>query len=260
MIDREYLYENYIVKNKSQRQIAEELNIGEGTVDYWTRKYGFTFKKSDRDRLFNLKNIDLTDPIFCYYAGLVATDGYLDTKNHRIALRVCNDGSYDVLCRLRDYFEYGRDVFSYSRKSGKIAHELNIPNDKIFKELEYMGICGIKDYRTFSLDWYYASSSDCKRMFLRGVSDGDGNIRKTSGIFRMAMKSESFILNLLNVFNNDLDFKDKYDLKFQTNSTGVKYPALELHKQDSISLYKFIYVGYEDFRFLDKYNTMLNFR
>ena len=52
---RELLYDMYIRKDMSEREIAETLNIGEGKVDYWVRKYGFNFKRSNPDKVFNLK-------------------------------------------------------------------------------------------------------------------------------------------------------------------------------------------------------------
>ena len=46
MIDREYLYNNYIVKNKSQKQIAKELDVSDSTVSCWIRKYKLSYKNS----------------------------------------------------------------------------------------------------------------------------------------------------------------------------------------------------------------------
>lgn len=85
-LEKDFLYQQYIELNKSQRAIAKMLNVTEGTVDYWTKKYGLQYKRSDPDKVFQLVHIDNKDPIFCYYAGLVATDGYLDYKNKRISL------------------------------------------------------------------------------------------------------------------------------------------------------------------------------
>ena len=251
---RELLYDMYIKNDMSERKIAEILNIGEGKVDYWVRKYGLNFKRSNPDKVFNLKNIDRHDPIFCYYAGLIATDGYLDYKNKRISLRVNNEGSYEVLNNLKAYFDYIRPVCVYAGKN----NDLSIPNSCIFKELEIMGIFGDKNNRSFSMNWYSLSNEECRKMFLRGVLDGDGNIKRKCGEFRIAMKSKSFIENLLAIFNTCLS--NKYLLKYGTNSSGNKYPLIELHVADSVAFYEFVYSGYERFRFTDKYNKFLNIR
>lgn len=252
-MDKDYLFENYIVKNRTEKEIAEELGCTEGKIDYWARKYGFNFKRSNPDKVFNLKHIDNTDPIFCYYAGLVAADGYLDYKNKRISLRVNNVGSYDVLNCLKEYFEYIRPVrIYYNTKYNRPNNDLTIPNACIFEELKDVGIFGKKNTRSFSIDWFNNSTDDCKRMFIRGVIDGDGNIHNC---IRIAMKSQQFMDNLLMVFNNMCD--DTYVLKMQTNQTGNKYPMINLHKQDSINLLKFIYEGFEQYRFTDKYNKYL---
>ena len=121
-----------------------------------------------------------------------------------------------------------------------------------------MGIFGDKNNRSFSIDWYFSSNEEHKRMFLRGVLDGDGNIKRKCGEFRIAMKSKSFIENLLVIFNTGLS--DSYSLKYGTNSSKSKYPLIELHVADSVALYGFVYRGYERFRFTDKYNKFLNIR
>lgn len=139
-ITKEYLLENYIKLDKSQRQIAQELGTTESTIDYWTRKYKLTYKKSNRDKVFSLSHIDKTDCIFCYFAGLMATDGYFDYKNNRVSLRVNNLGSYDVLNNVRNYFGYIRPIRVYNGKD----NDLTIPNECIFEELKSMGISGKK--------------------------------------------------------------------------------------------------------------------
>lgn len=257
-LTKELLYNLYIVQDKSERAIGEVLDIGKGKVDYWIRKWGFNFKKSDPDRLFNLKHIDSKDPIFCYYAGLIATDGYLDYKNKRISLRCNNEGSKEVFEAIRQYFEYLRPNRMYTNKSvNRPNNDITIPNNCIFEELKSMGIYGKKDNRTFSLDWYISADDNCKRMFLRGVLDGDGNIHKKTGIFRIAMKSDSFIENLLYIFNKK--YNDSYEKKFQGNSaTTYKYPAIFLRKKDSLNFYSFIYTGFDTFRFTDKYNRYMS--
>ena len=258
-LSKECLYELYIIQNKYQRQIAEELGVTEATVDYWTRKYGLTIKKSNPDAVFNLQHIDKTDPIFCYYAGLVATDGYLDYKKKRISLRVTNEGCNEVLEAIRNYFGFVRPLGCYTKNTAKLpAYELLIPNSCIFKELESMGIYGKKLERSFDTDWLLNADEDCQRMFLRGVSDGDGSIRKIKGNFRIAMTSESFITNLIQFVNEK--FCVNYIMTYSSNSRHGKYPKLELRKVDSKNFLDFIYCGFDEYRFLDKYSRYLTIR
>lgn len=253
-LTREYLYEHYIVQDKSQTQIAKELGIGDGKVDYWIRKYDFNFKRTDPDRVFNLSHIDANDPIFCYYAGLVATDGYLDYKNKRISLRVNNVGSDKVLENIRNYFGFVRPIREYHNKRVKhILYDLTIPNKCIFNELEKMGIYGDKGNRTFSIEWFNNSSSSCKYMFLRGILDGDGNFH--GGAFRLSMGSKSFVENLIQVFNTICE--DTYELKYTSNSSKKKYPNITLHTADTTKVFRLIYNDFEQYRFDDKYNTYL---
>lgn len=258
-LSKECLYELYIVQNKYQRQIAEELGVTEATVDYWTRKYGLTIKKSNPDAVFNLQHIDKADPIFCYYAGLVATDGYLDYKNKRIALRVTNEGCNDVFEAIRNYFGFVRPLRCYTSNTAKLpSYELLIPNSCIFKELDRIGIYGKKVERSFDIDWLLSADEDCQKMFLRGVSDGDGNIHGVKGGFRISMTSSSFISNLITFMN--VKFDADYSMTYSSNSSHKKYPKLELRKADSRNFLDFIYCGFEQYRFSDKYNRYLSTR
>ena len=256
-LEKDFLYQQYIELNKSQRDIAKMLDVTEGTVDYWTRKYGLQYKRSDPDKVFQLTYIDNKDPIFCYYAGLVATDGYLDYKNKRISLRVCNRGSYEVLDALRNYFSFKPPVHVYVPKAtGHPNYELLIPNTCIFKELDLMGIHGLKCTRTFDFGWFNSVSQDAQRMFLRGVLDGDGNIKKSDGVFRIAMQSVNFIDTLIVCINAIL--KANYQRSYQSNSTHKQYPALFLKKYDSRRFYQFVYEGFSEYRFADKYEKYIN--
>lgn len=249
-LTKEYLYENYIVQDKSMRLIAKELGITESTVDYWTKKYGLQFKKTDPDKVFNLQHIDRYDPIFCYYAGLVATDGYLNYNTKRISLRVSNRGSKEVFELFRCYFGYVRPIREYTNSYVKnVNYDITIPSIRIFQELEAMGIKDKKDIRTFSLEWFNSASEDCRKMFLRGVLDGDGNFH--NGTFRLSMKSAEFVENLIRVFNQYST--DIYSLKYTSNSSGKQYPNVTLHKKDTKVIFDWIYEGYEQYKFADKY-------
>ena len=253
-LTKEFLYNHYIVEDMSQEAIAKLASVGIGSVDYWLRKYGLN-KRPDSDWLYNKNKADSLNPIFCYYAGLVATDGYLDYKNKRVIIRVNNKGSEQVLERLRVYFEYIREVNHYLRKpTGHIGHELLIPNKYIFETLKDMGIEGKKDTRTFSIDWFNQATEDCRKMFLRGVSDGDGNFHNK--IWRLSMKSQGFVENLIKAFNQYS--KDTYKLGFTSNSSKNKYPNITLHVEDTKNIFNFIYSGYEEFRFADKYDKFIS--
>lgn len=253
-LTKEFLYEHYIKKNMSQEAIAKIANVGVGAVDYWLRKYKLN-KNPESDWLFNPQKIRSDNPIFCYYAGLVATDGYLDYKNKRISVMVGNEGSQQVLENLRNHFELIRPNATYLRKStGCLRYELLIPNSCIFKTLEEMGIEGKKDFRTFSTEWFDNASEDCRKMFLRGVSDGDGNFHGRA--WRLSMKSQDFVESLIYAFNQYSE--DVYKLGYTSNSSGRKYPNITLHVKDTINIFTFIYDGYDEYRFSDKYNKFVN--
>lgn len=50
---KEWLYEEYIVKNKTCLQIANEIDAGESTIQYWVNYYNIIGKKSNLGKKFS---------------------------------------------------------------------------------------------------------------------------------------------------------------------------------------------------------------
>ena len=251
----DYLKEEYITKGKSLSVLAKEHNISPKLMFYYTKKFGLVGQKSRIKNTVNINKFDIKDPIFYYYAGLIATDGFIDDKNGRVILQVSNEGSYEVLCRLKDYFEYSGEVNNYSGK-----FNLCITSRKLIEILGQLNISGAKGTSTIRYPKHFYSK-ECEIMFLRGVLDGDGNIHThtskhtgkiVGGAFRISSSCTDLIEGVISSVNNLLG--TSYEKKYSSNSSKVKYPQLEMRVQDSKDLYKILYQGYDEYKFLDKYN------
>ena len=249
--NKEYLQSEYLEKRRTLDDIAREFNTSGKHVAYYVSKYrlqkgSHSNLRVNKDNLFKWSN-----PVFNYMAGLILTDGYLDVKNNRLCLRVCNEGSFKVLNELRDYFKIDSPVHIIKRAQYKDCNDLTFKSVKLYKVLAKAGIEGLKNIRSFDCEFIQSLSVNCQAMFFRGILDGDGSIRK-SGTYRIAMLSEEIIENHLK-FINDL-LHTNYQVKYQRNSSYKhKYPSIELHKEDSLKWFNLVYSNFPKFRFSDKY-------
>ena len=239
--DKQYLYEQFIVERKSVKDIAKSCNISVSSIEKYLSK--FNLKRGNIKNTLDETTIDVNNPVFCYFAGLMITDGYFDKKVDRVSIRVRNTGSYNVLNAIKDNFNFTGNVKVYNG----VDNDLIITSKKVIETLMFLGCSReVKVYNTFPSDILYTLSPDCIRMFLRGISDGDGNIKSSGKVFRITLTSNNFLTGMSAFLNNYLGIK-----------TCVKkdrdYYKIEMSFSDSSVFLDFIYKGFDNFRFTDKY-------
>lgn len=254
MFTKEYLEEEYLNKNRSLSQLASEHSISPKLMYYYVKKFGLTHKKGRRKYSVDVSKFKMTNPVFCYYVGLVITDGYVDLKNHRVSVRVKNEGSKEVLEALKDYFSFTGEVRMY-----RGCNDLTITSDELIASLKRMSITGKNKTYEQKFPKFMSTNEDCQRMFIRGIIDGDGNIHTQvskytnkicGGQFRIVEGSTDFIKGLISFINKKFGFN--YEMS-NAKMHGDMYPKLEMKVEDSLKLYKWVYEGYPIFRFSDKY-------
>ena len=206
----------------------------------------------------NDSKFDSKNPIFMYYAGLVATDGYIDTKNGRVSLRFSLEEANTLLNNLKGYFEFMGEVKQYNK-----SYDLTITSRHLIQELTTIGASGVS--KTFTLEFpklFY--SEDCEKMYLRGIFDGDGNIHRAyknnkwvGGQFSIVTGSTLFVEGLIKFINTK--FSTNYSLSFH-KMKGISYPKLEMKTRDSLLLYSWFYSGYEQYKLEHKYNKYLSIK
>lgn len=258
-ITYEYLHQEYIINKRSQSEIAKDCGCTAKNINYYVRKYKL-YKGTKIKHLLNDKAIDSTNPIFCYFAGLTATDGHIDYKNNRVTIRVKNEGSKEVLTHLLEYFGSELEVACY-----ETGYEIRLTSKKLLNELALLNVLGT--HKTYTLDFpKHFHNTACARMYLRGVLDGDGNIhlrispytsRVTGGQFRIVTASTLFIQGLITYTNLVLNLNNKIS---NAKVRGINYPKLEMKVKDSMLFYDYIYIGYDKFRFSDKYSKYLQLK
>jgi len=122
--DREFLRREYVEKQKSQNQIARELDCNSGTVNYWLEKYNI----ESRDRVTELRrSLDKGKANF-----------YTDQSGHeRWQTSDTNGGTQAMYVhRLQAIAEFGTDTIA----GEEVHHKNGIPWDNRPENLEPMGI------------------------------------------------------------------------------------------------------------------------
>lgn len=230
-------------KTMSAREIASKLGKSVSTIEYWLGKYNI---KQPYKYMIDESKINSADPIFCYYAGLIATDGYIDKNNPRVLLTFKGQGE-QVLENLARYFGYSGDIY---RHKGRFT--LNMTSPKLVTELEKFGMKRDSD-KTFEVVAPTSfHSDDCMRMYIRGIIDGDGNIKwsdkrpSNNGVVRLFCGSLNLVIGITSILKSKgIDAP----IKYHRNT----YPGFELRKEPSRQLCSWIYEGYEDYRLEEKF-------
>lgn len=189
-IDKDWLIDQWVAKNRTQKDIAKELNVHLGTVETYIKKYGITgMRTSHRHSI----KVDYTDPRLYYLVGLMCSDGYFNVEG-TVSIRLHDREILDGCAKLLNYTgslrQYGKNW------------SLDITNDELYSYLYSM--CRLNhNTKAKGLIWPKTTTKEEFCYLLRGFLDGDGNIRKYSS----GSLEARFFVNSVNVnlaINRDL--------------------------------------------------------
>lgn len=240
--NKELVYREYIVNKKTTQQLSEEWGLPKSTVYNILKNLSLVGLKSNKTTC-NEDKFNIKDPVFCYLAGLVSADGYIDNKHHRVLLRM-NEDARCILNKLKIYFDVSSDVAEYSGDGGYTQgytmYNLTISSTKLIEELGRLNIRGRKKDLLDRFPDMSILTDECQEMYIRGLWDGDGTIRNT-GVTSIFEESKKMIYNINNFLINNLGMEchvnpriveDKligYDLLSTNNSGRYFYKWLYRH-------------------------------
>ena len=224
------------------KDIAQECGVSIGSIEQYLKRYGI--KRGNIKYRLNEAKLDTTNPIFMYYCGLISTDGYMDKAVNRVSLRCSNLGCDRVFEKIKEYLEWEGSITKYRK-----CYDITLTSTKLKEILISVGVSPLgKIHNEFPKEFY---SQDCARMFFRGLLDGDGNVRE-KGVFRITISNKEYLEKFSEYVNKTLG-----------TSTEVKpdrkYWKIEMRQHDSKVFLDWVYKGFEDFRFQDKYSVYKSF-
>jgi len=154
-----------------------------------------------------IDNIHIKDN-FAYFLGLLVTDGHIyynqDTKCYKVSIYTSYPEERDRIIRLiKDLFKY--NAYFSSRMDGgfnkKPNYEIRVCSKKLADILikDWQIPFGAKSSRVRIPPKITKSNPNMKKLFLKGVIDGDGSISKRG--IKIASGSTAFLKDLKELLN-----------------------------------------------------------
>lgn len=171
----------------SQRRMAKMLGLGKTTVNRWSREAGLIFKKHTVNETF----FDEFNEASAYLLGLIYADGNIawDPKKGYYSLTITaseKDGAH--LENIRNLLSSTKPLL-YAPKTK--SYRLIVSNKNLCRVLMRLGVTPKKSLTVK----FPEIPEDYLRHFVRGVIDGDGNVRyvsrKRSPYFEITIASGS---------------------------------------------------------------------
>lgn len=259
--NKEWLYNEYVIKKKSIRQIEKETHGYDETIKKYLVKFGFFDPDRRRqagkkyhfeERIF--KDIDTEEK--AYWLGFITADGCIEDMK-----RIKKDGSVYHNYRLR--FLLSSKDETHLIKFKKWLGDLNLPiknrttklngYDKIYHMSELKVCCkqlaldlmdkGVLPNKSTKEKPYYNISDNLIRHYIRGILDGDGCILKTIDYPKITIVGSQELMNWI---------KDKvgYGCVYRDH-TSINLYSFNIHKKRDV--YNFLEWIYKDSHiFLDR--------
>lgn len=197
-IDKEWLIEHWVNTSKSLETLAKEYGVTSSLLEYRTNKYGLT--KSHKYKINRERLLSKSDANVAYLAGLVATDGYVNTNADFVSISMCGDSEKRLMEDILRYFESDAPISEYTSKGIK-KNSIRISCTGIKEFLnDNFGVTSKDKTITLSTPSNFASE-DCAKAYVLGCMDGDGCISHIdkSPTVALLTASEDFVIGLKDI-------------------------------------------------------------
>lgn len=222
-IDKDWLVKNWVNTDKSIKAISLEIGVPDSLLEYRISKFGL--KKGHKYKINAIKLLNAYDPNVAYVAGLLATDGYVNTNADFVSIRLCGESERNLLQDILNYFESDAPVAYYDSSNKSYSIRLSCDGVKKFFLDEFNVLASDK---TFSVKVPNAfKNEDCAKSYVLGCMDGDGCIShlKHGVDMRILTASEDFAFGLKSIIEQYAKVKvnlQSVKNKFRVVSVGGK--------------------------------------
>lgn len=253
-ISKEYMVREYIEKNRTMEDLANELGVGRSSIWYAAKKYGLigTENKKGITRGINENLIRDDNADIAYFAGLLAADGYMDRGN-LITITMTKDAGKQVLTDIAERLGYTGKVVEHEATGGfstNTRYELTI-NSKNLKEYlkSRYNLYGKKsdNLRRFpdNLETY---PEEVQSAYMLGIFDGDGTFDVSRQRYQLTTTNESWLYAIISFINYKFDANEHIRYRMDRE---VHYPYILIPSKIAVRLgewmykYKNIHIDYK---------------
>lgn len=174
-------------ESKTQKQLADELNISLGALEHRLKNRGITTGKF-KNRISRNK-VAFNNPAFCYFLGLYQTDGWVNSKKRHFNIQLKDK---EVIHNLANRLE----VSAKDYRNGSVA---NLYISKSYEIERILSFYSSLESKTTRSKFIKIEDNVCQKMYVRGIFDGDGSYRK--GCVRFGNASAHLVYGLRNWLN-----------------------------------------------------------
>lgn len=239
---KDYLYQEWVVNKKSQRQIAEENNVSLFSIEKYIKLNGLT--KARHKSLSNIESEDFNfnNPYYCYFLGFVAADGCL-IKNAPSIFITINQSDSELLEMFKRELKLPCEVKYFTDRKGKNLCSLRLNSKIMYNHCLEIGM--MPSTKTYDLKFPPEEYSDIFfKYYLRGYMDGDGNIRSEKKS-RVLIASEDFANGMANFINNKFKFEKPVTVlkqkKIVSATENKYYPLIEFGGERGFEFLQWLY-------------------
>ena len=160
-------------------EIAKKVNKSKRTVSYRVRQLGLSGINLSKSTAFK-KKYSVNDNFFrtynlksCYYAGLLASDGYIHKNNNAVSITQ-SVVRFDELKKFKKDVDYSGVIYGPYTTKGEDTYTLTISSNQWQKDLE--NNFNIVSKKSLILEPPSIDDSKMAISYIIGLIDGDGSV------------------------------------------------------------------------------------
>lgn len=246
-LNKEWFEKNWVNTTKSLRQLAREQNVDDAFLYDRAHRYGFS--KHFKYSIDEFKLLDFSDSDACYLAGLIATDGYVNTNAEFVSIVLVGDSEYQLLSDILKVFSSTDIVRTYKKNNNSIR--LSCLGYKNFLN-ECFDIPSKNKTEVVGVPKSFISES-CAKAYVLGCFDGDGcitHINKSPNA-RLLTKSKKLVYGIADIIEYYTDVK-------VNRKTERGYPMISIGgKENLLKFLDWIYSSDSSLKLMRKYEKYL---
>lgn len=175
VLTKEKLYDLYVNQQMSPYQIAKKYNVNHQSIHFLLDSYEIKKRNRSEANLLTSRRNDYDIDFFSrpsnemyYVLGLLATDGYVNSKTNTIGITLIDE---DVIQNIRRLIKSSAPSYEKTYKDGrKTTYTIHFSHPKTKEELIKLEVIPRKS----NIMGYPDVPSEYERHFIRGVFEGDG--------------------------------------------------------------------------------------
>lgn len=229
--------------------LTEKYGIHRSTIQRCLLRNGIELRRGSPYKHYNINFFDEYNPESCYWAGFIASDGYVRNDRDAVCLHICND-DISHLYKIKELTNYEGNI-SNSKRECSITFCGKWFSEKLFDNYN------ITPRKTHNITISDKIPKEMLKHYIRGYFDGDGCISDNNGYphIDFSSSSEKLLKQLIGIFQD-------IGVQLQTKKGQPEINGIQINYScsNAMKILKWIYKESTYLTRLDrKYNKYLSY-